>query len=111
MIPALPSLDLCVTTNDKTFSTGMNCWDNKRIHVYKAMSKANYVLNNTPGSKLPLACYWRDLRHDLLSAPCSADDSETLERNVLFHEGRKEMFYLTAHSTHFNNGYMASDIW
>ena len=26
-------------------------------------------------------------------------------------EGRKEMFYLTAHSTHFNYGYMASDIW
>ena len=26
-------------------------------------------------------------------------------------EGRKEMFYLTTHSTHFINGYMASDIW
>ena len=26
-------------------------------------------------------------------------------------EGRKEMFYLTAHSTHFIYGYMASDIW
>ena len=26
------------------------------------------------------------------------------------HEGRKEMFYLTTHSTHFY-GYMASDIW
>ena len=24
--------------------------------------------------------------------------------------GRKEMFYLTTHSTHFNYGYMASDI-
>ena len=24
-------------------------------------------------------------------------------------EGRKEMFYLTTHSTHFINGYMASD--
>ena len=36
---------------------------------------------------------------------------------VLFHylcvfmEGRKEMFYLTTHSTHFIYGYMASDIW
>ena len=32
----------------------------------------------------------------------------------LFHslnEGRKEMFYLTTHSTHFIYGYMASDIW
>ena len=26
-------------------------------------------------------------------------------------EGRKEMFYLTKHSTHFIYGYMASDIW
>ena len=26
-------------------------------------------------------------------------------------EGRKEMFDLTTHSTHFNYGYMASDIW
>ena len=26
-------------------------------------------------------------------------------------EGRKEMFYLTMHSTHFISGYMASDIW
>ena len=26
-------------------------------------------------------------------------------------EGRKEMFYLTMHSTHFSYGYMASDIW
>ena len=26
-------------------------------------------------------------------------------------EGRKEMFYLTTHSTHFIYCYMASDIW
>ena len=26
-------------------------------------------------------------------------------------EGRKEMFYLTTHSTHFIYGYMLSDIW
>ena len=26
-------------------------------------------------------------------------------------KGRKEMFYLTKHSTHFIYGYMASDIW
>ena len=24
---------------------------------------------------------------------------------------RKDMFYLTTHSTHFTYGYMASDIW
>ena len=27
------------------------------------------------------------------------------------HQGRKEMFYLTTHSTHFIYCYMASDIW
>ena len=26
-------------------------------------------------------------------------------------EGRKDIFYLTMHSTHFIYGYMASDIW
>ena len=26
-------------------------------------------------------------------------------------EGRKEMFYLKTHSTHFIYGYMASDVW
>ena len=26
-------------------------------------------------------------------------------------EGRKEMFYLTTHSTHFIYGYTALDIW
>ena len=30
---------------------------------------------------------------------------------ALSQEGRKEMFYLTTHSTHFIYGYMASDIW
>ena len=39
------------------------------------------------------------------------------ERNVLFNdalnlmEGRKEMVFITTHSTHFIYGYMASDIW
>ena len=28
-----------------------------------------------------------------------------------FKVGRKELFYLTTHSTHFIYGYMASDIW
>ena len=30
---------------------------------------------------------------------------------LLTWEGRKEMFYLTTHSTHFIYGYMTSDIW
>ena len=31
--------------------------------------------------------------------------------NSAVSEGRKEMFYITTHSTHFIYGYMASDIW
>ena len=40
-------------------------------------------------------------------------DIETLifKTRKYFMEGRKEMFYLTTHSTHFIYGYMASDIW
>ena len=36
-----------------------------------------------------------------------------LDHNVDFKgkEGRKEVFYLTTLSTHFIDGYMASDIW
>ena len=30
---------------------------------------------------------------------------------LTWQEGRKDMFYLTTHSTHFIYGYMASDIW
>ena len=33
------------------------------------------------------------------------------EGSCVNREGRKEMFYLTTHSTHFIYGYMASDIW
>ena len=39
-------------------------------------------------------------------------DGELEDRKVLSdEEGRKEMFYLTMHSTHLTYGYMASDIW
>ena len=51
-------------------------------------------------------------------------DSERKEGNVSFndalqlsfpnnilHEGRKEVFYLMTHATHFIYGYMASNIW
>ena len=35
----------------------------------------------------------------------------TRDKMVDSKEGRKEMFYLTTHSTHFVYGYMAPDIW
>ena len=38
---------------------------------------------------------------------CRAD----LSNRTHLKPGEREMFYLTTHSTHFINGYMASDIW
>ena len=62
-----------------------------------------------------------DIKEPLLlirkSSPCSGSSrfpvllsewSFTVNKNVL--EGRKEMFYLTTHSTHLFS-YMALDIW
>ena len=34
-----------------------------------------------------------------------------IDKTSLSTVSRKEMFYLTTHSTHFIYGYMASDIW
>ena len=34
-----------------------------------------------------------------------------VSQSVQWREGRKEMFYLTTHSTHFIYCYMASDLW
>ena len=36
---------------------------------------------------------------------------DTVKRSVYFTQGRKEMFYLTTHSTLFIYGYMALNIW
>ena len=45
---------------------------------------------------------------------CNACSKSRWTLNRMFSdvlEGRKEVFYLTMHSTHFIYGYMASDIW
>ena len=38
-------------------------------------------------------------------------NAKSVENAKCRKEGRKEMFYLTTHSTHFIYGYMALDIW
>ena len=48
------------------------------------------------------------------SNPVRIERERERERESMFYkliEGRKEMFYLTTHSTHFIYDYMASDIW
>ena len=51
-----------------------------------------------------------NLRHGdlVLSTP---RDHHVIRATCNINEGRKEMFYLTTHSTHFIYGYIASDIW
>ena len=39
------------------------------------------------------------------------DHSDSERGNLLPPYREREMFYLTTHSTHFNYGYMASDVW
>ena len=60
------------------------------VHVYEFQSLKALTRQNT---KLLMCSYF----HECI--------------RVRFKEGRKEMFYLTTHSTHFIYGYMASDIW
>ena len=48
------------------------------------------------------------LSANLIGHECSKNMSVTLFGRKV---GRKEMFYLTTHSTHFIYGYMESDIW
>ena len=47
---------------------------------------------------------------DVLYEKCSSTKIDVQLNCAPDKEGRKEMFYLTTHSTHFIYGYMASDI-
>ena len=48
--------------------------------------------------------------HTQRTSACKHDGVSYILLNIIS-RGRKEMFYLTTHSTHFIYGYMASDIW
>ena len=47
----------------------------------------------------------------LITRVVGVDDDFVSSDVTVNKDGRKEMFYLTTHSTHFIYGYMASDIW
>ena len=85
--------------------------------------------------------YWSDMNHDIVHVlkqwkACQANQKQQMAEPLISHSlpirpwqkvstdlfelkrqnyivivGRKEMFYLTMHSTHFIYGYMVSDIW
>ena len=64
-------------------------------------------------------CSTARCRRDTNGTGCRQVSPRSVYLIVVYHcssyelsvEGRKEMFYLTTHSTHFIYGYMASDIW
>ena len=49
---------------------------------------------------------YNQMRYEAMGEVASTSQLSFSER-----EREREMFYLTTHSTHFNYGYMASDIW
>ena len=85
------SVHLSVRTNKVLFTQNKP----SRVSVSCSSSANESVLvKSPPASRLhtpPMAC-----------TPTQPEHGET---------GRKEMFYLTTHSTHFIYGYMTSDIW
>ena len=57
-----------------------------------------------------------DVRQDRIPSSLPSNGNICVYINYVYqswieHPGRKEMFYLTTHSTHFIYGYMASVIW
>ena len=53
---------------------------------------------------------WRDFLTGITVNQHHISLDHTVHQKTM-NEGRKEMFYLTMHSTHFIYSYMASDIW
>ena len=56
-------------------------------------------------------CYLTLARFYIRAVPLIPGRSVACARLMRTIEREREMFYLTTHSTHFINGYMASDIW
>ena len=65
--------------------------------------------SSSGSSQLTLHSQWLSRNVKILALAASAPF--TRDRINPEQQGRKEMFYLTTHSTHFICGYMASDIW
>ena len=58
-----------------------------------------------------LALSGRSCGSTVLAVVASLTGNAVIDACTVSAERRKEMFYLTMHSTHFIYGYMASDIW
>ena len=72
-----------------------------------------HTAGERPGSKHDRVKRTPPWCHPFLASAFSVGDKNRLVLNIkgVTKEGRKEMFYLTTHSTHYIYGYMASNIW
>ena len=79
---------------------------NSKIYcnVLRLLRKGTFSRNSLNCCTRAIGCFMMKMHLSPDLAPC---DFLFLKMK----EGRKEMFYLTMHSTHFIYGYMASDIW
>ena len=104
---------------------GESLYTKSRSHTARSFlsSKQRAVIHTQYRATEPFS-YYTQLHvehHYEYSTTVSADQFKAFEQEpyttgeavIDIHaiEGRKEMFYLTTHSTHFIYGYMASDIW
>ena len=91
---------------------------------FREDDRADSTFQETAQTFESLCCGQVDLVEQDPVAPLQCRNQGALRRKEMFYltthsthfiygymEGRKEMFYLTTHSTHFIYGYMASDIW
>ena len=82
-------------------------WEIQSMNVYCVWITVSYRKHTSPSSK--------QIKNRNLSIMGKGTVFKPLAQRILIQSltvlTRKEMFYLTMHSTHFIYGYMASDIW
>ena len=74
------------------------------MEIYKYFKGDNNIITFT-------SSYSQTFTHSIQKGRKEGNGSTMKDRSDDPSEGRKEMLYLTTHSTHFIYGYMASDIW
>ena len=77
--------------------------------MYISSSSSRAIINHHTGVRY---LYYLT---DINTMDCNTSFQSQIEKVYryvhIYVKGRKEMFHLTTHSTHFIYGYMASDIW
>ena len=96
------------TDEHRSWSTG---WIEKYLIESTMKDRSLHPLDHETYHGLcntPVVEHW--LEQEIGSTHCAINGCSTMELRLAPHWDRKEMFYLTTHSTHFSYGYMASDM-